>query len=246
MEKSIIITNVSKTFTDEEGTKTSALADISLEIKKGEFFVLLGPSGCGKSTLLRIISGLEKEFQGKVDFAEKLGPGDVGFVFQEFALFPWLTVYENIELSLLSGSLTQSERKKMVLAEIERFGLSKFEKSYPRELSGGMKQRVGIARAWVSNPKIIFMDEAFSELDSFTAEDLRREVLDIWSERKPTIVMVTHLIQEAIELSDRIAVMTKRPGQIEALIENDLERPRNKRSEKFFDLEDRLAKTIKP
>lgn len=245
MEKVLTIENVSKTYKIDKG-KVEALKDINLEVSAGEFFILLGPSGCGKSSLLRIISGLDKDYSGTVNYGAGVSAEDISFVFQQFALFPWLNVYENIEIGLLARNISDGEKEKRIMRELELFGLEKFSKSSPRELSGGMRQRVGIARALVTDPKIIFMDEPFSELDSFTAADLRREVLEIWQKKKTTIVMVTHLIEEAIELSDRVAVMTKRPGTVETLIENDLPRPRNKRSEQFFDLEDRLAKTIKP
>ncbi len=242
----ITLKNISKTFEEKSGEKLTAVQDISLEIFAGEFFIFLGPSGSGKSTLLRIMSGLEKSFNGHVVLASGIKPTDISFVFQQFALLPWLTVYQNIELGLLAVNLSILEKKERVMKILKRFGLEKFANSKPRELSGGMRQRVGIARALVRNPKIIFMDEAFSELDSFTAEDLRQELLEIWLERKPTIVMVTHLISEAIELADRIAVLTQRPGKIEKILENKLDRPRQKRSNEFYKLEDELHKLIKP
>ncbi len=171
---------------------------------------------------------------------------NVGFVFQQFALLPWLSVFQNIELPLLARHTPPEERKKRVEAELKRFHLEKFAHTRPRELSGGMRQRVGIARALITEPKIVFMDEPFSELDSFTAEELRAELLEIWSERKVTIVMVTHIVEEALELADRVAVITPRPGTIEKIVINDLPRPRNKRSESFYRLADELYKLIKP
>ena len=242
----ITLKNVKKVFTDNPGHPLHVLDVINLTIKKGEFFIFLGPSGAGKSTLLRIISGLEKEFSGSVTFARGINRKDTGFVFQQFALLPWLSVYDNVNLPLLKSSLTEKARRERVLMELERFGLEKFRNHKPHELSGGMKQRVGIARALVRKPKILFMDEAFSELDSFTAEDLRQEILAVWQELHPTIIMVTHLISEAIELADRIAVLTPRPSRIEEVVVNHMPRPRAKRSQRFFGLEDRLYSLVKP
>lgn len=246
MDEIIRATNLTKVFRSDSGKKITAIEGINLSVKPGEFFVVLGPSGCGKSTLLRIISGLEKSFQGELTFENKVQPGDLTFVFQQFALYPWLTVSENIELGLISKKISKTEKERLVKEELDRFDLNKFAKAFPKELSGGMKQRVGIARAWITKPKIIFMDEPFSELDSFTAEALRTQVLKIWQEEKTTIVMVTHLISEAIELADRIAILTKAPGSIEKIIENNITRPRNKRSQDFFRMEDEINKIIKP
>jgi NitT/TauT family transport system ATP-binding protein len=242
----ITIANVNKTFTDPPGEHLLALKDINVDIKMGEFFVIVGPSGCGKSTLLRIMSGLETVHQG----TSTLGPGltkqDMSFVFQQFALLPWLTVSENIELGLIAHGVPAHDRAHILARELTQFGLEKFGHSHIGELSGGMRQRVGMARALATDPKIIFMDEPFSELDSFTAEELRQELLAIWEERKITIVMVTHIVQEAIELADRIAVMTARPGKIERIVTNTLARPRAKRSADFYKLEDEITGLIKP
>lgn len=254
MNKTIIsLRNISKTF-KEDSRELTALKDINLEIKEGEFFIFLGPSGSGKSTLLRIMSGLEKDFQGKVILDKDISKSDfnftakqegIAFIFQQFAILPYLTVFENVEIGLLARDVPKAERHQRVMAELTKLGLNKFAESFPKELSGGMKQRVGIARALVTNPKIIFMDEPFSALDSFTAEELRKEILTIWQRSKVTMVMVTHLISEALELADRIAVLTPRPGTIEAVVENKLPRPRQKRSQEFFNMEDRLYKLIK-
>lgn len=239
----ISLKNISKTFI-EDGKKLQALEDINLETQEGEFFVILGPSGSGKSTLLRIMSGLEKEFSGQLNYAG-VTQEDFSFVFQQFALLPYLTVFQNVELGLLARGVPKHQRAGKVLAELKKLGLEKFVKSYPKEVSGGQKQRVGIARALVTNPKIIFMDEPFSSLDSFTAQVLRKEVLDIWETSKTTIIMVTHLISEALEVSDRIAVLTSRPGKIEQVLENPLSRPRQLRSEGFFKMEDKISELIK-
>lgn len=240
----ITLKNISKTF-KEDSNELTVLKDINLEIKMGEFFIFLGPSGSGKSTLLRIMSGLEKEFQGSVELGEDTLKSDFSFIFQQFALLPWMSVFENVEVGLLARHVSKSDRHTLVMEELKKLGLEKFANSLPKELSGGMKQRVGIARSLVTKPKIIFMDEPFSALDSFTAESLRQEILGIWQDTKTTMVMVTHLISEAIELADRIAVLTSRPGKIEQVVGVNLPRPRQKRSESFYNLEDKLNSLIK-
>ena len=229
-----------------QSTRVDVFENINLNIRQGEIFVLLGPSGCGKSTLLRIMCGLESLSQGNVNLGPGLNHRDISFVFQQFALLPWLTIEENVSLGLIARHVPEQKRKRIVTKELHQFGLNKFAHAYPRALSGGMRQRVGIARALATNPKIIFMDEPFSELDSFTADELRRELLLIWQKRRPTIILVTHLIQEALTLADRIAVLTPRPTHIESIITNPLPRPRNRRAKKFFALEDRLEAMIKP
>jgi NitT/TauT family transport system ATP-binding protein len=246
MDKAVILTNITKVFRESPIKETVALRQVDLEIAAGEFFVILGPSGSGKSTLLRVMSGLDTLHQGKAELGADRKKSEVGFVFQQFALLPWLSVYENVELGLLAKGIPDHERKEIVVRELKQFGLEKFADSHPKELSGGMRQRVGLARALAIDPKIIFMDEPFSELDSFTAEELRKELLRIWQERKPTVVMVTHLIEEALELADRIAVLTPLPGKIEKIVVNHLPRPRNERSPEFYRLEDELYTLIKP
>ena len=245
MEPVISVKKISKTFIEPE-KHTHVLSDIHVDIAAGEFFIFVGPSGCGKSTLLRIMSGLEKASGGDILLGGGVTQNDMSFVFQQFALFPWLSVEENIGFGLISRRTPEKKRHEIVRIELERFGLEKFARSRPRDLSGGMKQRVGIARAFATSPRVLFMDEPFSELDSFTAEELRKELLGLWAERKPTIIMVTHIVEEAIELADRIAVMTPRPGKIEAIFENTLARPRKERSEEFYHLEDKITKVIRP
>ena len=244
MDKIISLKQIDKTFTEDD-RELIVLRDINLEIISGEFFVILGPSGSGKSTLLRIMSGLEKQFEGTITLGQDISKSDFSFVFQQFALLPWLTIFENVEIGLFARNIPKKQRYETVMDELKRLGLEKFARSFPKELSGGMKQRVGIARSLVTKPKIIFMDEPFSALDSFTAEELRQEILSIWQVTKTTIVMVTHLISEALELSDRIAVLTSRPGKIEAILANPLSRPRQKRSEGFFKMEDKLIELVK-
>ncbi len=245
MDPVLALKHVSKTFDEGSGRGFHALGSVDLEVAAGEFFVILGPSGSGKSTLLRIMSGLEPEYGGKVEYGG-VAPSGFGFVFQQFALFPWLSVSENIAIGLRARHAPEETVRERTERELKRLGLERFASSFPRELSGGMRQRAGIGRALATDPKVVFMDEPFSEIDSFTAEELRKEFLRIWKETRQTIVMVTHLIQEALELADRIAVLTPRPGRIEKILVNPLPRPRNKRSQEFFRLEDELYKMIKP
>ncbi len=233
--------NVNKSFV-EDGHKRHVLKDIDLEVTKGEFVMILGLSGSGKSTLLRILANLIPPSNGKVSLKEGL---TMSFIFQNFALFPWLNIYDNIDFGLKMKGLSLKDRHKEVTSQIERMGLQGFEHSFPRELSGGMKQRVGIARALAVKPDVIFLDEPFSALDSFTATKLRQELLQIWQEQNLTLVMVTHLIEEALLLADRIAVLSQRPAVIEKMMDNPLPRPRNKRSQQFFEMEDKIAGLIK-
>jgi NitT/TauT family transport system ATP-binding protein len=200
--------------------RTPVLDQVSVELRQGEFVALLGPSGSGKSTLLRILAGLMPASEGRVlsHGETQTGPnGNVAIVFQSFALFPWLTVQDNVELGLLATTLTAEERHARAQHAIDLIGLSGFEEAFPKELSGGMKQRVGFARALVVHPEVLFMDEPFSALDVLTAENLRMELEDLWSERKiPTkaILLVTHNIDEAVSLADRILVFGANPGHV--------------------------------
>jgi len=200
--------------------RTPVLDNVSVELREGEFVALLGPSGSGKSTLLRVLAGLMPPSEGVV--LEHGVPlegtnGHVAIVFQSFALFPWLTVQDNVELGLLAGQLTPDERRERAQHAIDLIGLSGFEEAFPKELSGGMKQRVGFARALVVQPEVLFMDEPFSALDVLTAENLRNELQELWGERSiPTkaILLVTHNIDEAVSLADRILVFGANPGHI--------------------------------
>jgi NitT/TauT family transport system ATP-binding protein len=229
-----------KYFNEESGEYLDVIKNISLDIYPGEFISLVGPSGCGKSTILRIISGLAKVKKGKVVSETK----KIAMIFQNFALFPWLTVRENIEFGLKMEGVKKDERDKIVSKKINEVGLSGFENKYPIELSGGMKQRVGIARALAINPDVLLMDEPFSSLDILTAEKLRTELVDIWLKYKVTIVMVTHLIEEAVELSDRIFVFGPRPTFIKNVFEVKIPRPRDERSKEHYDLVDKITKQI--
>jgi len=237
----ITIKNLNKTFPSREGSrKVEALREIDLTIHKGEFLVLLGPSGCGKSTLLRIISGLDSKTSGEIEYSKDFGFENISFVFQNFGILPWLTVFKNVELNLIGKNVPEATREKEVRNILEAFGLTAFKDRFPHELSGGMRQRVGLARAFVSKPDVIFLDEPFSELDFYTAENLRNILLTLWQEQKTTVVMVSHYIDEAVALADRIAVFSDRPSSIRAVVKNELARPRNARAENFFALEDEV------
>lgn len=220
------------------------LDDVSLALRDNEIVALLGRSGCGKSTLLRIIAGLLPATSGSVTIAGQRisGPaGQVAMVFQTFALFPWLTVLENVEIGLEAQGLAPKERHKRALAAIDLIGLDGYESAYPKELSGGMRQRVGLARALVVHPRVLLMDEPFSALDVLTAETLRTDLLDLWCEgRMPicSILMVTHNIEEAVLMSDRILVFSSNPGRVLAEIKVDLPQPRNRLDPKFRQLVD--------
>ena len=242
--RAIEVKNISHFFVEEEKS-IHALEGISFAVKKGEFFTILGPSGCGKSTLLRIVAEMVKPTRGEVNFSEESENKALSMIFQSFAIFPWLTVFENVGFGLSMRGISDHERLAIVKEHIKEIGLMGFEHVYPKDLSGGMKQRVGIARALAMNPKILLMDEAFSSLDSFIAAKLRAEVLDLWLKDKMTIIAVTHLVNEAVEMSDRILVMTPIPGKVEAILDINLPRPRDQRSPEFFKLVDRLNEIVK-
>lgn len=235
----IEIKNVSKFYTLESGTELKVLEGVNLSIYEGEFVALLGPSGSGKSTCLRILSGLAAPSDGEVLGRQRPLDGtnmDVAMVFQSFALFPWETVYNNIALALKPMNLSQSDVKTKVKKAIDLVGLEGFEEAYPRELSGGMKQRVGIARALVMERPILFLDEPFSALDVLTADTLRTEMVKIFLDKKTatrSMVMVTHNIQEAVFMAQRILVMGVNPGHIRKEIINDLPYPRDDQSPAF-------------
>jgi len=234
--------NVGKTFTLPHNQTINALKDINLAIAPGEIVALIGPSGCGKSTFLRILSGLETPTEGAVFYKGKEKKGilhDCSMVFQSFALYPWLTVKQNISVVLEALFWPEEKIRKEVEKIIDTVGLKGFEESYPKELSGGMKQKVGIARALVRNPSLLLMDEPFSALDAFTAESLRAEVLEIWSKRGSnlsSVLLVSHEIQEVVYMADRIVVLGANPGHIVLNLENKLPRPRDYRANAFLDL----------
>ena len=231
------------------GKDLLVLDDVNLMLKENEIVGLLGRSGSGKSTLLRSIAGLIKPTEGMVGFPHPPGEkaASVSMVFQTFALFPWLTVLENVEVGLEARKVDKETRRKKALAAIDLIGLDGFENAYPKELSGGMRQRVGLARALVVDPSILLMDEPFSALDVLTAETLRTDLLDLWYEgRMPikSILIVTHNIEEAVLLCDRILVFSSNPGRIVAEIKVDLPQPRNRQAPAFRGMVDDIYKRM--
>ena len=239
------VRGISHGFVDDAGKRIGVLHDVSFVVRAGEFFTILGPSGCGKSTLLRIVGGMIPSEHGTVRHAESVAAHRMAVVFQSFALFPWLNVYDNVAFGLQMRGVPHAECHTLVQEHIREIGLHGFEAAYPKDLSGGMKQRVGIARALAMEPDILLMDEPFSALDAFTAEKLRKEVLGLWTKDQMTVMMVTHLVDEAVEVADRILVMTPRPGKVEAIVSVEFPRPRNKRSPEFFAVVDRITELVK-
>jgi len=241
---------VEKFYVQPDGNCIQVVAPIDLSIEPGKIIALLGPSGCGKSTLLRILSGLSKPSSGDVLWHSK--PLDqqtpnVAIVFQSFALFPWLTVLENVEAPLEARGTGAVERRKRALKMLDTVGLDGFETAYPKELSGGMKQRVGFARALVVEPEVLFMDEPFSALDVLTAENLRNELLELWINKKmPTsaIFVVTHNIEEAVLLADRIIVLGRNPARIRSDFEVRLAHYRDRKDPRFAELVDYIYKVM--
>lgn len=227
----------------KDKTELVAIKEFNLEVEEREFLCLLGPSGCGKTTLLRMVAGLESISQGSIELDEIgiHGPGpDRGMVFQDFGLFPWRSVQKNIEFGLEVKGIPSEERAGISQKYVDLVGLKGFEKSHPKELSGGMKQRVGIARALANDPAVLLMDEPFGALDAQTRNQMQAELLRIWSETRKTVIFVTHSVDEAVFLADRIVVMTARPGTIKEIYDIDLPRPRDRANPEFI----ALRKTI--
>jgi len=245
MYKLVELKNISHKYT-VKGKSFYALKDINLELFEGEFVCLVGASGSGKSTLLRIITGLQKPTEGEVLYKGQPLKGvnpNATIVFQSFALFPWLTVLENVEIALKARGVPKKIRIPIALELIDRVGLDGFETAYPRELSGGMKQKVGIARAMALEPELLCMDEPFSALDVLSAEAIRKELLELWVNGKmptKTVLMVTHNIEEAVFMADRIVIMNKNPGRIISEVKVPLKHPRDRTSSAFLEVVDEV------
>ncbi|MGQ9543981.1 MAG: ABC transporter ATP-binding protein [Candidatus Bathyarchaeia archaeon] len=245
----IELRRVTKAFSSAQRPNV-VLEDIDMSIQEHEFVSVVGPSGCGKSTLLRLIIGLTEPTDGEVYYRGKKVQGvceGMAMVFQTFALFPWLTVAENVELGIHGKPLSKNEKRMRVLRIIELMGLHGFEDAYPRELSGGMKQRVGLARALISDPEVLLMDEPFSSLDPLTATHLREEVLDLWLDPKVSpeaVIMVTHNVEEAVYMADRVIVLTSRPGRVARDFRLNIPRPRDPRSSEVYKLVDEITGII--
>jgi NitT/TauT family transport system ATP-binding protein len=239
-----------KFYPQPDGTRIQVISPTDFAIYPGQIIALLGPSGCGKSTMLRMLTGLSPTSGGTVYWHGQPVAGEqpnVSIVFQSFALFPWLTVIENVEAPLEARGIAEFERHKRALRIIDAVGLDGFESAYPKELSGGMKQRVGVARALVVEPEVLFMDEPFSALDVLTAETLRGELLDLWLEKKiPTraIFIVTHNIEEAVILADRIIVLGRNPAHIHAQFNVDIPHYRDRKNPRFIELVDSIYRAL--
>ncbi|MBU2559303.1 ABC transporter ATP-binding protein [archaeon] len=245
----ISVQNLSKEFRSN-GRVVAALKGLSFEVREGEFFGIVGPSGCGKTTLLNIIGGIERPTGGsiQIDGSEIKGPGfDRGMLFQEGALLPWRTSKKNVEFGLEIKGADAGERAKIADKYLKLVGLEGFEESYPHELSMGMVQRVSLARVLSFDPDILLMDEPFASVDALTREGLQNELLKIWTDMKKTIVFVTHSIDEAVYLSDRIAVLSARPGRAKEVVEITLPRPRDRirTSQEFAHLREKIEDILK-
>ena len=244
LEIKLRATRVSMTF-HRDGATTNVLDEVGMEAREGEFVCLLGPSGCGKSTLLNILAGFLKPTSGEVLIDNELVQGPDPrriFVFQERGVFPWLTVEGNVGFGLFNRP--RDERERLIAKYIKLVGLQGFEKAYPMELSGGMKQRLEVARALAVNPDMLLLDEPFGALDSITRLQMRVELLRIWEAEKKTIIFVTHDIEEAIQLADRVLVMSARPARIQRVVDIDIPHPRDISSRRYLELRDGIFEQI--
>ena len=240
------VRSVSKSFV-VNGTTVEALKDVSLDVAAGEFVVLLGPSGCGKSTLLRLVAGLDGDFRGVIalDGAPVLGTSlERGIVFQEPRLFPWATVAQNIALGLKNAPLGETEKRASVAAHITLVGLDGFAEAYPHQLSGGMAQRAAIARGLVNRPRLLLLDEPFGALDALTRARLQIELQRIWAHEKISMVLVTHGVDEAVLLGDRIIVLAPRPGRVARIFEVTVPRPRSRSSDDLVRTRNEILRTL--
>ena len=247
MENCIEIKNLSKTFKTNSNIEVNALRDINLEIKENDFICIVGPSGCGKSTMLRIVASLEKATEGHVTYKGKeitAPTSDIGMVFQNYSLLQWRTVLDNIALGLEFKGLNKNERRNIARKYLNMINMDKFEKAYPYELSGGMQQRVAIARALANNPDVLLMDEPFGALDAYTRILLQRELLNIWEKNKKTILFVTHSVDEAVYLADRIIVMGKNPGTIREIIDIKMDRPRDRGNLEYAQINSKILNML--
>ena len=248
---SVSIQAVSRTFEGHKGQRTQALLPVDFEVRDNDFVTILGPSGCGKSTMLRIVAGLDHPTSGRVllDGRPVEGPGaDRGMVFQSYTLFPWLTIEQNIRFGLRERGMPESQQKERAQYFIAKVGLRGFEQHFPKQLSGGMQQRTAIARALANDPKILLMDEPFGALDNQTRVLMQELLLGIWEAERKTVMFVTHDIDEAIFMANRVAVFSARPGRIKSEIAVNLPHPRHytiKTSPEFMDLKARLTEEIR-
>lgn len=245
-ETHLQIRNVTRQF-HVNGESLTALDNVTLDVAEGEFVTIVGASGCGKSTLLRLGAGLDTTHSGAIRHAGRLvdAPSlDRGMVFQEPRLFPWLTIERNIALGLENSGLSKAEKKTLVEQHLELVGLSGFAKAYPHQLSGGMAQRAGIARGLVNRPNVLFLDEPFGALDAITKTRLQDELQVIWAKERITMVLVTHDVDEAVYLGDRVVIMSPRPGRIRDLVPVDLPRPRDRTSAELAAVRNRVLDSL--
>ncbi len=239
----IQIQNIYKEFITDKNETFTALDNINLTVNKSEFVCILGPSGCGKSTLLRIIAGLEQASAGSALYhGEKIthAQRQIGMVFQNYSLMPWLNVIDNIQLGLKFSKINSEQRLQIAEKYLDMIHMTKFKKSFPYELSGGMQQRVAIARALANNPDVLLMDEPFGALDAYTRIILQKELLKIWEQDKKTILFVTHSVDEAIYLADRVIFLSKNPGKIKADFRINLPRERQRSDPHYGELMDKM------
>jgi len=238
LNKRMEINGISKTFFSDKGYFT-AIKDVSFDVNDGEFLVILGPGRCGKTVLLNIIAGLEQQTEGKIVYNGREWKGvnpEISMVFQKLALMPFKTVMENVELGLKFRGMSKGQRREIAQHYIDLVGLKGFEKSYPTQLSGGMKQRVGIARAYAANPKLLIMDEPFGQLDAQTRYQMQEEILRIWEKEKRTVIFVTNNIEEACYLGDRIILLSDCPATVKEVYPISIPRPRDMVSGEFLRL----------
>ncbi len=247
MKTILRIDEIQKKFQTEQGSRITALKDVSFEVQANDFICIVGPSGCGKSTLLRIIAGLERASAGRVLYHnEPVTSPDrrIGMVFQEYSLFPWRTVIDNVASGLEFAGETQDASANTALDYLKLVGLEQFAQAFPHELSGGMRQRVAIARSLAVEPDVLLMDEPFGALDAYTRIVLQKELLRTWEHKRQTILFVTHSVDEAIFLADRIFVMSKTPGRIREIIEVPMERPRDRVNPIYGALTERILSML--
>lgn len=243
----VVFRNISKYYENSEGNQTAVLKDINLTVNDGEFVCILGPSGCGKSTLLEIAAGLLSYSEGEILLDGKLLSGtsrDVGVVFQDSSLFPWRNIRKNVELGLEIANADKTERTIMAQKAIEMVGLKGFEEKFPHQLSGGMRQRAGIARTLVNNPSCILMDEPFSAVDHLTRLTLQDEVIRIWEQQKKTIIFITHDVSEAVYLANRVVLLTPGPGRINKIFDVPLKWPRKRNDPKIIEIIEKIYFSI--
>ena len=236
--------HISKTFKDKDGTEFKAVEDVTLDVYDKDFVVLLGPGRCGKTVIMNLIAGLLQPSQGSITLDGKEIQGSdpgIGMVFQTTALMPWKTVMENTELGLKFSGMEKQKRRVIAQKYIDLVGLSGFENAYPSQLSGGMKQRVGIARAYAYDPEVLLLDEPFGALDAQTRYAMEDELARIWEQQKRTVIFVTNNIEEAVSLSDRIILFSECPARIKEIYRNDLPRPRDQMSEAFLKLRQEIS-----